>query len=75
MTKKYMIIISCVIGLLYAVLVPFARNGYGYMGYFGYMNPPSFWYFGDAQYYANKDLKQGSRSGTRVRGGGPGRGK
>lgn len=67
--------ISLFILVLYIFLAMFARNGWGYMGYFGYYNGPSYWYWHDTSYYYDKSSRNGSISGTNQRGGGPGRGK
>lgn len=75
MTKKWIVRISAVAAVVYAAMVPLATSGYGYMGYYGYDNNASFLYWNDTIYYANKDLRQGSQSGTSVRGKGPGQGK
>jgi hypothetical protein len=75
MTNKWIIGLSILIIIIYTIFVPFASNGYGYMGYYGYYSNPSLFYWNDTHYYHNKDLKQGSRTGPSVRGGGPGRGK
>lgn len=74
-TKKRAIIASIVIVLTYAIAWPFAANGYGYMGYFGLHNGPSYWYWNDTRYYYEKSARSGSVSGTSSRGGGPGQGK
>ncbi len=74
-TKKSIIIASIVIGIIYLVMVPFASNGYGYMGYYGYYNGPSGLYWNDTYYYYEKSNRSGSVSGTHSRSGGPGQGK
>lgn len=73
-TNKYMLVCVVILGGIYLYLIPLALNGYGYMGYYGYHRGPSFWYRGPSTYYS-RDLKTGSVSGSRVRGGGPGSGK
>lgn len=75
MTKKRIWIAVVLVALLYVVAWPFAANGYGYMGYWGYHNGPSLWHFNDTNYYYEKSARSGSVSGTNKRGGGPGRGK
>ncbi|WP_338519797.1 hypothetical protein [Alteromonas gracilis] len=74
-TKKSIKIAGIIVAILYVVMIPFAANGYGYMGYFGYYNSPSFLYWNDTHYYYEKSNRAGSVSGPNLRGGGPGRGK
>ncbi|KFI12948.1 hypothetical protein F0266_10530 [Vibrio coralliilyticus] len=74
-TKKVVIIISVVLGVLYLSLLPAAASGYGYMGYNGYHSGASFWYWGGPSTYYERDIRSGSVSGSGVRGGGPGAGK
>jgi hypothetical protein len=74
-TGKAVLISSLVLGVTYFSLMPAAANGYGYMGYRGYHSGPSFWYFGGPSTYYGRDVRSGSVSGARVRGGGPGSGK
>jgi len=78
MTKNSItvIITSIVLGVFYMFLMSSASNGYGYMGYNGYHSSPSFWYWGGASnVYYDRDIHNGSRSGPRTLGGGPGSGK
>lgn len=75
-TKRIIIYLSVAVALLYILFIPFARKGFGYMGYYGYYQGPSFWYWGDSvEYYYEKSARNGSVKGTNIRGGGPGRGK
>lgn len=74
-TKKLMFSVSLILFMLIIALSMFARNGYGYMGYEGYYEGPSFWYWNDTYYYYDKSARSGSVSGTKTRGGGPGQGK
>lgn len=45
------------------------------MGYSGYHNGPSFWYFGGPSTYSEPSNRSGSINGTKRIGGGPGSGK
>ncbi len=74
-TGKTVLITSVILGIIYVALMSTAANGYGYMGYYGYHRGPSFWYFGGPSTYYDRNIRQGSISGSRVRGGGPGSGK
>ena len=74
-TKTAMLITAAILGLIYLVLLGYARNGYGYMGYGGYHSGPSFWYFGGPRIYTNRSTRGGSLGGMSTRGGGPGSGK
>lgn len=74
-TKKYVLLWALVLGIIYIYLIPLASNGYGYMGYHGYHRGPSFWYWGDADIYYDRNARNGSVSGPNSRGGGPGSGK
>lgn len=74
-TKKLIFNLSLSIFIILIVLATFARNGYGYMGYYGYFDGPSWWYWNDTHYYYDKSNRTGSVTGSRSRGGGPGRGK
>lgn len=72
---KYMLLSGLLLGGIYLYLFSFASAGYGYMGYNGYNNGPSFWYWGGHHTYYDRSLRSGSISGTGRRGGGPGSGK
>lgn len=74
-TQKIIFNLSLVLFILIIVMCLFARNGYGYMGYYGYHESPTFWYWNDTRYYYEKSARSGSVSGTNSRGGGPGQGK
>lgn len=74
-SKKAIIIAAAVLGIIYLALIPAAANGYGYMGYRGYGYGPSFWYWGGPSIYHGRNVRNGSTSGSNVRGGGPGSGK
>lgn len=74
-TRRVIFNLSLILFILMVVMAFFARNGYGYMGYFGYHQGPSFWYWDDTHYYHEKSNRSGSVSGTNQRGGGPGKGK
>jgi hypothetical protein len=74
-TGRAVLIASIVLGIIYISLMSAARNGYGYMGYYGYHSGPSFWYFGGPSTYYDRNVRSGSVSGSGVRGGGPGSGK
>lgn len=74
-TQSAVLVTSLILGVIFFSLMPAASRGYGYMGYYGYHRGPSFWYFGGPSTYYNKDIRGGSVSGSRVRGGGPGSGK
>lgn len=73
-TTGVMILLGVIWTIIYISLLPSASNGYGYTGYYGYHRGPSFWYFGGASTYHNRNLRSNS-SGTSFRGGGPGSGK
>jgi hypothetical protein len=47
-----------------ALLYP-ATRGYGYVGHGGWQNPPSFWYFNDADTFQTRSVRG---SGTRAAG-------
>ncbi len=74
-TTKALLITSISLGAIYLFLIPLASNGYGYMGYRGYHRGPSFWYFGGPSMYYDRNVRRGSVSGSRFRGGGPASGK
>lgn len=74
-TKKIVLTVSVVLGIIYVSLMSSAANGYGYMGYHGYHSGPSFWYFGGPSTYYDRNVRSGSVSGSNMRGGGPGSGK
>lgn len=74
-TSKTIFNFSLIIFMLCIVLFIIARNGYGYMGYYGYHEGPTFLYWNDTNYYYEKSARSGSVSGTNSRGGGPGQGK
>ena len=74
-TKKIIIAISVILGIIYFSLLSAAANGYGYMGYRGYHSGPSFFYFGGPSTYYDRNVRRGSVSGSRMRGGGPSSGK
>ena len=74
-TKSLTLIIAIILGIIYLSLISLASNGYGYMGYYGYHRGSSFWYFGGPSTYYDRNVRGGSTSGSRVRGGGPGSGK
>jgi hypothetical protein len=74
-TKAIMLISSIILGIIYLSLMSFARNGYGYAGYYGYHRGASFWYFGGPTTYYNRNIRSGSVGGINFRGGGPGSGK
>ena len=74
-TKKAVLITSGIVGFAYLGLMSSASNGYGYMGYRGYSSGPSFFYFGGPRTYYGQNVRSGSVSGSRFRGGGPSYGK
>ena len=73
--RHAMLIAAIFLGVTYLSLHYAAANGYGYMGYHGYHRGPSFWYFGGPNVYYDRNVRGGSVSGPRSRGGGPGMGK
>lgn len=75
MTKKWIIGVSIAIAIIYILITPMARAGFGYMGYYGYHSDPSFLYWNSSQYYYDKSARSGSVKGASSRSGGPGRGK
>lgn len=72
--KGLMILFSVIWVVIYLSLFSFASNGYGYAGYYGYHRGPSFWYFGGASTYHDRNIRN-NVSGASLRGGGPGSGK
>jgi len=74
-TAKYVLLWAFILGGIYMYLFPLASNGYGYMGYYGYHRGPSFWYWGGPSTYHDRNVRNGSVSGSGIRGGGPGSGK
>jgi len=75
-TKKTILILSAVCGITYFSLLSSASNGYGYMGHNGYQSGPSFFFWGSGPtIYHDRNVRNGSVSGSGMRGGGPGSGK
>lgn len=58
------------LAIIYFALFSYSSKGYGYAGYGGYHHGPSFWYFGGANYYPSRSLRQGSLGTSGTRGGG-----
>ncbi len=71
MSRKLPIILL----IIYLGCMPFARNGYGYMGYHGFNHGPSFFYWGGPRVNHNRNIRSGSIGGSSTRGGGPNSGK
>jgi len=70
MFNKRNIIIAAVVAGIYLLLFSVSARGYGYSGYGGYHNGPSFWYFGGSRYhYPSRSLREGSIGGPGRRGG------
>lgn len=64
-----------VLGLLYAGLFYVSEQGWGYMGYYGYNNNPSFFYWGRPSIYLGRNVRAGSLAGPGHTGGGTRPGK
>lgn len=77
MNKTLLWVLLSTVGLggIYFALMPAAVKGYGYMGYNGYHQGPSFWYWGGPTTYHEPSTRGGSIDGTDRIGGGPGSGK
>lgn len=56
------------LALVYLGLFSCSSNGYGYAGYNGYDNGPSFWYFGGPRYYPSRSVRNQSLGGPGDRG-------
>jgi hypothetical protein len=64
------------LSVIYAFLLYVSINGWGYMGYNGYHEGPSFWYFNsNVGYYPEPSLRDRSLGGPGRAGGGPRAGK
>ena len=74
-TSGAVIGILFVCALIYGALFMVGCGGYGYAGYGGYHQGPSFWYFGGVSTYHDKSVRSGSSSGPSVKGGGTKGGK
>ncbi|MDX8384039.1 MAG: hypothetical protein R8M45_08155 [Ghiorsea sp.] len=74
-TKKAVIGAAAICVILFLALTSLASHGYGYMGYSGYQSGPSFFYWGGPTIHHGRDVRNGSVSGSNMRGGGPGSGK
>ena len=74
-TKKAVLAAAAICGILFFALMSLASNGYGYMGYHGYYSGASFLYWGGPTIYHDREVRNGSVSGSGMRGGGPGSGK
>lgn len=74
-SKNTIIWVSAITLVLYIAVMPLANEGYGYMGYEDYHSEPAWWYWNNTHYYYDKNVRSGSVSGAKSRGGGPGQGK
>lgn len=68
--SKTIITIILALTVIYALLMWPSCTGYGYAGYGGYHQGPSFWYFGGVRTYHGSSVRAGSRSGPGITGGG-----
>lgn len=67
---RVIIVIVIVFAALFVLTYSCSRNGYGYMGYYGYYRGPSFFYWGGPSYFYGPSVRSGSLGGPGVRGGG-----
>jgi hypothetical protein len=59
-----------VLGAMYIGLMVLSMRGFGYVGYNGYDEGPSWFYFSDVKTQRSPSVRSGSRGGPSVHGGG-----
>lgn len=64
-----------VMAIVYFGVLMISMRGWGYMGYGGYYNSPSFWYWGGPRIYRSSSIRNDSWGGPNNRGGSYSRGK
>ena len=74
-TLVALVFLLLVIGM-FALAFYYSSKGWGYVGYYGYHQPYSSFYWGSPRtHYQSPSIRNGSINGSRHVGGGPGRGK